>query len=117
MGAYRLSSGRVVPSAFLAYGGTLTEEMKAELERRDLVVHQGLVVPEGADTDRDVRGMRMIRTLLIALIAKSVDYAGAINGWDLGRLGRSIEPHSWWTIRDEDRRAALQTFVAESSLS
>lgn len=110
---YRLSSGRVVPSAFFANDLTLTEEMIEELGYRDVVVHQGLMAPDGYDADRDLRRIAMIRTLLVALIAKTVNYAGAINGWEVGPEGYAKEPDGWWNVRDEDRRVAQRTFVAD----
>jgi hypothetical protein len=54
----------------------------------------------------------MVRTMLVALIAKTVDYQGATNGWEVGRLGPAVEPHAWWVVRDADRQAAQQTFAA-----
>ena len=42
---------------------------------------------EGYDGDRDLRSISLVRTLLIALIAKTVGYAGAINGWEIGIAG------------------------------
>jgi hypothetical protein len=113
MGVYRLSSGRVVPSAFLAYDTALTPEMSAELEERDVVVHQGIMVGDDYDGEREQRRIAMVRTMLVALIAKTVDYQGAINGWEVGRLGRPVEPHPWWIVGDADREAARLTFAAE----
>ncbi|MEI9948260.1 MAG: hypothetical protein WDO74_04600 [Pseudomonadota bacterium] len=115
MGVYRLSSGRVVPSAFLAFELTLTPEMTDELEKRDVVVHQGLMAPDGYEAERELRRIAIVRTLLVALIAKTVDYGGAINGWEVGALGRPTEPVDWWNIRVDDRQLASQTFVAEKT--
>ena len=113
MGVYRLSSGRVVPSAFLAFEVTLTPEMTIELEGRDVIVHQGIMSPDDFDPKVVQHRVATIRTLLVALIAKTVGYGGAINGWEVGQLGYPMEPHAWWTILEEDRLQALQTHVAE----
>lgn len=113
IGVYRLSSGRVVPSAFLVYGTALTPEMAEELEGRDTIVHQGLMAPDGYDVRRDMQRVALVRTMLVALVAKSADYAGAINGWEVGHLGYPLEPQSWWSTRDDDRRLARRTFIAE----
>lgn len=115
MGVYRLSSGRVVPSAFLAHGLPLPEELSKELEERDVVVHQGLMAPEGYDADRDFRRIAMVRTLLVALICKAVGYNGAINGWERGRAGYALEPTSWWSVNENDRKLAHRVYVAEVS--
>jgi len=117
MGVYRLSSGRVVPSAFLTCKLVLTEEMATELEQRDVVVHQGVMAPDGYDVEREVRRIALVRTMLVALMAKTAGYAGAINGWELGQLGRPLEPLNWWTVEDDDRRLASRTFVADDSAS
>lgn len=114
MGVYRLSSGRVVPSAFLAFEVLLTPEMTIELEGRDVIVHQGIMASDDFDPAVVRHRVGIIRTLLVALIAKTVGYGGAINGWEVGQLGYSMEPHAWWTILEEDRLQALQTHVAEA---
>ncbi|WP_437494227.1 hypothetical protein WME75_22045 [Sorangium sp. So ce1014] len=116
MGVYRLSSGRIVPSAFLAYGVKLTSEMVAELGGRDVVVHQGFMAPAGYDGERELRRIALVRTMLVALIAWTVDYRGAINGWEIGHLGYPLEPQDWWSVCDCDRRLARRTFVVEESM-
>jgi hypothetical protein len=114
--AYRLSSGRVVPSAFRAQNLFPTPEMKKELEGRDFVVHQGLMAPAGYDVDRDLRRVAMVRTMLVALIAKTVGYSGAINGWEAGRAGYPCEPSGWWVVGEEDRQLARSRIVVEEIL-
>ena len=116
IGVYRLSSGRVVPSAFLLHDLPLTAEMNEELERRDTIVHQGMMSPEGYDGDRDSRSINLVRTLLVALIAKTAGYGGAINGWELGSAGYRLEPTEWWSVRETDRLLARQTYIAEAAL-
>lgn len=111
VGVYRLSSGRVVPSAFGLFDIQLTEEMQSELEARNVVVHQG-VMAEEYDVEREVRRIAMVRTLLVALVARSVGYSGAINGWELGAGGYPIEPSPWWTVDEADREAANAVYLA-----
>lgn len=113
MGVYRLSSGRVVPSAFVAHGLALPDELAKELEARDVVVHQGLMAPDGYDADRDFRRVDMVRTMLVALICKAVGYSGAINGWEIGPMGYPLQPTEWWTVRDEDYQLASRVYTAE----
>jgi len=116
-GVYRLSSGRVVPSAFGLHDLTLTKEMKDELKRRDTVIHQGLMSPEGYDVDRDLRSISMVRTLLVALISKAAGYGGAINGWEVGPAGYPVEPSEWWETAEEDRQLARRIYIAEGPAS
>jgi len=71
------------------------------------------MAPDGYDGDRDFRRVALVRTMLVALIAKAVDYAGAINGWEVGQSGYPVEPEGWWNVGDDDRLLAQRTFVAE----
>jgi hypothetical protein len=116
MQVYRLASGRVVPSAFLAHGLPLNDELAAELGGRDEVVHQGLMAPDGYDADRDLRRVAMVRTLLVALVSKSVGYAGAINGWELGKAGYLVAPTPWWTVDEADQQLADVRYLADDSV-
>ena len=111
--AYRRSSGKIVPSAFVDYGLPLTSEMKSELDGRNVVVHQGLMAPKGYNVERDLRRVALVRTMLVGLIAKSVSYGGAINGWQIGNMGYPVEPSAWWTINDNEHRLAQVTYIAE----
>lgn len=111
MTVYRLASGKVVPAAFGDL--PLTEEMSAELKGRDVVVHQGLMAPEGYDVERDLRRIRLVRTMLVALIARKVGYGGAINGWERGHMGYPLEPQEWWTIDEAFRLRATRRFLIE----
>jgi hypothetical protein len=112
---YHQATGRVVVNAFQSHGMALTDEMKTELEKRNTAVHQGLAGSDQNDPMVDRRGLRIVRTLLVALVAKSVNYSGAINGWEAGRLGHFKQPDSWWTVVDEDRRAAIRTFDVDAN--
>ncbi len=112
-GACRLASGNVVPSAFSAYGLKLKGELIKELGGRNIVVHQGLMAPTGYDVERDLRRVALVRTMLVALIARSVGYRGAINGWEIGELGYPMEEQDWWQVSDEDRLLARRRFIAE----
>lgn len=112
-GACRLASGNVVPSAFSTYGIKLTKELREELRGRDIVVHQGLMAPEGYDADKDLRRVALVRTMLVALIARSVGYGGAINGWEIGARGYPMEQQDWWQVSNDDRVLAQRRFIAE----
>jgi len=109
----RWSSSRVVQSAFLTFDVKLTREMKDELQKRNVIVHQGLMTPGELDADDILRRIALVRTLLVALIARSVGYLGAINGWEIGHLGHALEPEAWWSLQEDERLLALQTYIAE----
>jgi hypothetical protein len=117
MGAGRQSSGQVVPRAFKEFGLVITDEMEKELDGRNFIVHQGLMSPEGYDVDRDLGRVSLVRTMLVALLARAAGYRGAINGWAVGRRGLPVEPPgAWWPIDDADRAAARVLFLAEEAL-
>lgn len=112
IGAYRHPSGRVVMSAFLTYGVTLLPEMTAELGERGTIVHQGFMSPDGYDAPRELRRIALVRSMLVALLSKAADYGGPINGWEIGGMGRPLEPTDWWTVRAADRDFAQEAFIA-----
>lgn len=112
LGAYRHPSGRVVANAFLNYGTPLSPEMTAELTERGTIVHQGLMSPQGYDADRELRRIAIVRTMLVALLARVSGYGGSINGWDTGDQGYSLEPVDWWRASAADQELARQTFLA-----
>ncbi|WP_438041532.1 hypothetical protein [Sorangium sp. So ce128] len=116
-GACRLASGNVVPSAFLAYGLNLTKNLRGELRGRDIVVHQGLMAPNGYDTVADLRRVALVRTMLVALVGLAAGYRGAINGWEVGGLGYPIEQQEWWEVAESDRTFAGRRFIAEECVS
>jgi hypothetical protein len=113
VGVYRLSSGRVVASAFEAVGLTLPSDLPEELEGRNTVLHQGMMAPEGYDVPRDLTRVALVRTMLVALLAKTVGYGGAINGWEVGGMGYPVEPDAWWKVDEEQKRLAQRVYVAE----
>ncbi len=111
---WRLPSGRVIRTAFERLGMSLIGDMNNEMKGRNDIVHQGLMAPGGYEIDRDLRRVAIVRTMLVALIAKASGYGGAINGWELGLHGRPLEaPAEWWRTLDEDQALASQSYFAE----
>jgi len=122
------ASSERVPVIFSHYGLVLRPEMKKELIERNTIAHQSLMSPEGYDVDRDLRRVALVRSMLVGLLAKAVEYAGAINGWELEELGKLGEvgelklikfgypaepPSDWWAIDDAARQHAQKTYIAE----
>lgn len=112
-GAARLASGNVVRTAFASFGIALQKELRQELRGRDVIVHQGLMAPDGYEADRDLRRVSLIRTMLVALVACSAGYRGAINGPAIGGLGDPIEQGDWWTVSEQARGDARRVFLIE----
>ena len=69
--------------------------MAAELdeEGRGLIVHAAIMFKESqADVDAYLRKNAIVRTMLVALVAKVVGYQGAIIGWTTGRATPTRSP-------------------------
>jgi hypothetical protein len=106
----RAPSSRVVQDAFAALGLTVTDEMAGELDEdgRGLIVHAAIMFKESqADVDSYLRKNALVRTMLIALLARVVGYRGAIVGWEHppGR-GYADPPSTWWAVDDAVRSEA-----------
>jgi hypothetical protein len=63
-GAARLASGNVVRTSFASFGIALQKELRQELRGRDVIVHKGLMAPDGYEADRDLRRVGLIRTMV-----------------------------------------------------
>jgi hypothetical protein len=118
----RRASSRVVEEAFAlqSIGLAVTPEMAAELEKgRGEIVHTALMFDE-PPLDRETYRVRIgiVRTMLVALIARAVGYRGAITGWTRrpGRRWDAADP-TWWTVDDEASEAARCGYVASSGFT
>lgn len=115
----RRASSRVVQDAFAKPGIdlTMTEEMDRELdeEGRGRIVHAAIMFEESqADVDAYLRRIALVRTMLVALVARIVGYKGAILGWtrEPGRPYSEADP-SWWSVDDAARAEALKRYIVE----
>lgn len=112
----RRASSRVVQDAFASsgIGLHLTDEMALELDEdgRGLIVHAAVMFKESQDeVDAYTRRIALVRTMLVALVARIVGYRGAITGWDRepGRPYGEPDP-GWWPINDAARVAARRRY-------
>lgn len=117
----RPSSSRVVQDAFVCFGLTVTDEMAAELddEGRGLIVHVAIMFKESqVDVDAYLRKNALVRTMLVALLARVVGYRGAVVGWDHppGR-GYVEPPPAWWPVDDVVRIAAQRMHQVDARAS
>lgn len=104
------ASSQSVPDALKLHGLALTRELQEELRKRNVVVHQGVMTVGNHDADRDLRRIAIVRTLLVALMAKVAGYGGAINGWETGKAGYAVEPAQWWHVDESAREAASRVY-------
>lgn len=96
----------------------MTEDMAAELdeEGRGLIVHAAIMFKESqADVDAYLRKNAIVRTMLVALVAKVVGYQGAIIGWN-HRPGHAYEEPdtSWWPVDQAVRTAARRMYLVDA---
>ena len=116
----RRASSRVVEDAFALeqVALQLTPEMAAELEDgRGTIVHTATMFEQSQEhVDAYLSRIALVRTMLVALLARVVGYRGAIMGWSRrpGRPYHAAEA-TWWPVEPEARTAAEQTYLIEGT--
>ena len=106
-GAYRPTTSRLVEKTLKRSGLAVPTEAIDELEGRNIVAQTGSMTGgDPYDVERELRRIRMIQTLLAALILRTAGYEGELLGWDLDTL-RSRKPAKWFlasqAAREESR--------------
>ncbi|MDB4945840.1 MAG: uncharacterized protein JWP97_5374 [Labilithrix sp.] len=86
--ASRPTTSSLVQQTLSRMGIAAPEEALAEVDGRNVVAHTlSMTDGEPYDIERDVRRVRMIRSLLAALVLRHLGYEGALAGWDLDERG------------------------------
>jgi hypothetical protein len=112
--ALRSPSGDRVLAALNQYGLDIPEEARKELGRRNWVAHDFVMFrDEDPDPNELAKRIAIVQTLLVALVAKHVDYRGPILGWELSP-SRAAGVPSWWA--HEDSPEAHRRYFATVSL-
>jgi len=97
--ARRHASGRNVAKVFQLFKTTLPSEIVDEIsDGRGAMIHQATMFDEPQDSaDQYVRRVAIMRTALVALLARIVGYDGPITGWT-AQQRREFEPagKDWW---------------------
>ncbi len=85
----RPTTSSLTRDLFAGWGMAVPEEALREIRGRNTVAHTGLMNKDGEDyvIERDVRRIRIIRTLLAGMLLRHVGYEGPLNGWDLDERG------------------------------
>jgi hypothetical protein len=84
-----------VGEAFRKFGASLSRDEDREVRGRNRVAHAALMSdPADRDVSRDHRRVRLVRELLVRLVALAVGYAGPIGG-AIARP-RSVPGESHW---------------------
>lgn len=109
------ASSRIVENMLAHYNVQLTKEMRAELGGRNHIVHAARMLDERQVTlAPHHRAIAVVRTMLVALVARTVGYRGSIFGWTRDANGRSQEPPSeWWPHDSEAATEAMRQFIFE----
>lgn len=96
LSATRPPSGRVVETAFRAWGIELPKVLVDELGQRAPAAHRFVMFDEEEGDIQDAADrVNMIQFLLAAAISKDVGYTGAIVGWERDRGGNLLVPSFW----------------------
>ena len=114
MYAGKFASGRVVRDAFEMFGVKISKEMKDELLGRNLAAHSALMTTtEDRDYEQDLRRIALVRTMIVALLARVVGYQGPIIGWTRDQNGQfEVAPSDWWQFQEDDRAEADRVYIA-----
>jgi hypothetical protein len=112
--AAKPTSSRLVQQTLQQMGVVTPEDGLAEIDGRNVVAHT-LSITDGKpyDFERDVRRVRIIRTLIAAMILRHVRYEGALVGWDLDERGWPLQA-AWFTTTHSAREAARQIYEANA---
>jgi len=75
------------------------EAVLDELEKRNIAAHHGTMNKPDVDydVDRDVERVNILRSLLVALVARACGYDGAIAGWVIGSAAGWKPQPDWWS--------------------
>lgn len=93
--------------------------MVQELEDgRGRIVHTAIMYEERQEQlDAYTRPIALVRTMLVALLARVVGYTGAILGWD-SDPHRSVQlaDSAWWQVDSRTRLRARRQFRIDGPL-
>lgn len=90
----------------------LSAEQEAVLEEYEAVTTTGLFRSEVSDSiESGLRSNAILRTLLTALVARHVGYAGEIAGWEREpRRPYQPPPPDWWPVSEQEIEAASRPY-------
>lgn len=116
----RRASSRVVEDAFRKTGIEILPGMATELEEgRGRIVHTAAMFEDRQERlDAYLEPIALVRTMLVALLARVVGYRGAIVGW-------TREPHrprqqpdaAWWPVDQACHDAALRRYDVQTEFA
>lgn len=110
--AARPTTASLVKRTLEAMNIQAPKEALKEIEGRNGVAHTFSMTRGSAyEPEKDLRRIRMIRTLLAGMILRHVGYKGALSDWDRNE-DRSLKLAEWFPIGDEARKEAGRIYEA-----
>jgi hypothetical protein len=112
--ASRPTTSRLVQQVLRRMNIEPPEDGISEIEGRNGVAHTlSMTGGQPYDIERDVRRVRIVRTLLAATVVRHVGYRGALAGWDLDEQGWR-KPIDWFPASDIATTEARRIYEATS---
>lgn len=111
------ATASIVKQAFDGFGVKLSKDLKDEIRYRDVVAHTALMVKDERDREiaRDLERIAKVRSMMVALVALAVGYAGPVLGWELDEYGNPKDLSlDGWRLDPDVRTEALRRFEAGS---
>jgi hypothetical protein len=109
----RPTTSSMTRSLFQRWKIDVPDEGMTEIRGRNIVAHTGTMNEDGVDYDveRDPRRVRIIRTLVAAMVLRHVGYEGALAGWDFdNRRWRSKA--DWFPVSEKALETSRQIYEA-----
>ena len=107
-------AGEVVEEAFEQFQIPFTDAMSVEIRGRHKAVHAATMfkgAPAEIDVERQAHRLALLRSMLVALVAKVVGYSGPIVGWERNETRRwGPPPPTWWPPAEAAQTGTLQRF-------
>lgn len=105
----------LVAKALRGFGIDAPAEALKEIKGRNLVAHTlSMTDGGGYDIERDVRRVRMIRTLIAAILLRHLGYQGQLAGWDLDDQGWRTAV-DWFVATEDAELEARKIYEAKDS--
>ncbi|HVJ92668.1 MAG TPA: hypothetical protein VM580_22865, partial [Labilithrix sp.] len=113
--AYRPTTSRLVLRKFQEMSIEPPSEALDEIEGRNVVAHTlSMTDGEPYEIERDLRRIRIVRSLLAGMILRHVGYSGALSGWDLDER-RARKPADWFSVTSDATKEAQRVWEADAT--
>jgi hypothetical protein len=109
--AMHASTSSLVPTALETLGVTVPKEVLSEVRRRSVPVHEFVMSRHEEDPIREsLPRLRLVQSLLGAVVCRAVGYSGPVLGWVQDTEGKR-NTLDWWQPSDDSEPRTF--YVAE----